>query len=157
VLHEYHVIYSVLYYPRFHTTAVGLGTYYPGYGDNTVLLLPWQVSANNNSYPQGGFWQGVMWSNVYIVCDTLYWWSTQDQSKWDYVDVWMLRNLNSINTSVTLIEPDFSNCLFTMYWHFNHFMFGVSPSRLTTICFSIKCFFLWTFSLSFAGIISRNV
>jgi len=25
----YHVIYSVRYYPRFHLTAVGLGTYYP--------------------------------------------------------------------------------------------------------------------------------
>jgi hypothetical protein len=32
MLHEYHVIYSVRYYPRFHITAVGLGTYYPGYG-----------------------------------------------------------------------------------------------------------------------------
>ena len=25
----YHVIYSFRYYPRFHVTAVGLGTYYP--------------------------------------------------------------------------------------------------------------------------------
>jgi len=29
MLHEYHVTYSVRYYPRFHVTAVGLGTYYP--------------------------------------------------------------------------------------------------------------------------------
>jgi hypothetical protein len=28
MLHEYHIIYSVRYYPRFHITAVGLGTYY---------------------------------------------------------------------------------------------------------------------------------
>jgi hypothetical protein len=28
MLHEYHVIYSVRYYPRFHVTVVGLGTYY---------------------------------------------------------------------------------------------------------------------------------
>jgi hypothetical protein len=28
MLHEYHVIYSVRYYPRFHVTAVGLGTHY---------------------------------------------------------------------------------------------------------------------------------
>jgi hypothetical protein len=28
LLHEYHVIYSVRYYSRFHVTAVGLGTYY---------------------------------------------------------------------------------------------------------------------------------
>jgi hypothetical protein len=28
MLHEYHVIYSVQYYLRFHITAVGLGTYY---------------------------------------------------------------------------------------------------------------------------------
>jgi hypothetical protein len=28
MLHEYHVIYSVWYYTRFHVTAVGLGTYY---------------------------------------------------------------------------------------------------------------------------------
>jgi hypothetical protein len=29
MLYEYHVIYSVRYYPRFHVTAVGFGTYYP--------------------------------------------------------------------------------------------------------------------------------
>jgi hypothetical protein len=29
LLHEYHVVYSVRYYPGFHVTAVGLGTYYP--------------------------------------------------------------------------------------------------------------------------------
>jgi len=29
MLHEYRVIYSVRYYPRFSATAVGLGTYYP--------------------------------------------------------------------------------------------------------------------------------
>jgi len=29
MLHECHVIYSVRYYPRFHVTAVVLGTYYP--------------------------------------------------------------------------------------------------------------------------------
>jgi hypothetical protein len=29
MLHEYHVICSVRYYPWFHKTAVGLGTYYP--------------------------------------------------------------------------------------------------------------------------------
>jgi hypothetical protein len=29
LLHEYHVAYSVRYYPRFHVTAVGFGTYCP--------------------------------------------------------------------------------------------------------------------------------
>jgi hypothetical protein len=29
MLHEYHVIHSIRYYPRFHITAVGVGTYYP--------------------------------------------------------------------------------------------------------------------------------
>jgi hypothetical protein len=29
MLHEYHVIYNMRYYSRFHTTAVGLGTFYP--------------------------------------------------------------------------------------------------------------------------------
>jgi len=28
MLDKYNVIYSILYYPRFHVTAVGLGTYY---------------------------------------------------------------------------------------------------------------------------------
>jgi hypothetical protein len=28
MLHEYHVIYSVRYYLRFHVTVVGLGTYF---------------------------------------------------------------------------------------------------------------------------------
>jgi hypothetical protein len=29
MVHEYHVTYSVRYYPRFHVSAVGLGTYCP--------------------------------------------------------------------------------------------------------------------------------
>jgi hypothetical protein len=29
MIHEYHVIYSVQYYPRFYVSAVGDGTYYP--------------------------------------------------------------------------------------------------------------------------------
>jgi len=29
MLHEYHVIYSVRYYPGFHITVVDLGTHYP--------------------------------------------------------------------------------------------------------------------------------
>jgi len=29
MLYEYHVIYSVRYYPRFHVTSLGLGTYCP--------------------------------------------------------------------------------------------------------------------------------
>jgi hypothetical protein len=35
MLHEYHFIFSVRYYPRFHITALGLG----GYGGTTILLL----------------------------------------------------------------------------------------------------------------------
>jgi hypothetical protein len=33
-------MYSVRYYPRFHTTAVGLGTYYPWIRCSTVLERP---------------------------------------------------------------------------------------------------------------------
>jgi hypothetical protein len=29
MLHGYHVMYNIRYYPRFHVTVVGLGTYYP--------------------------------------------------------------------------------------------------------------------------------
>jgi hypothetical protein len=36
MLHEYHVIYSVRYYPRFHVTAVVLGKYY--------LWIRWHAS-----------------------------------------------------------------------------------------------------------------
>jgi hypothetical protein len=35
---KYHVIYSILYYPWFHATAVGLGTYYPGYWGTTIYI-----------------------------------------------------------------------------------------------------------------------
>ena len=35
----YHAIYSVLYYPRFHVTAVGLGTCYRGHGGQPVLRI----------------------------------------------------------------------------------------------------------------------
>ena len=40
MLHEYHVIYSVRYYPRFHVSAVGLGTYYPRIW---VHYLVWKI------------------------------------------------------------------------------------------------------------------
>jgi len=38
MLHEYHVIDSVRYYPRFHVTAVGLGTYYPRIRRSACIL-----------------------------------------------------------------------------------------------------------------------
>ena len=39
-LQEYHVIYSVRYYPRFHVTVVGLGTYYPRIWGNYCI---WKI------------------------------------------------------------------------------------------------------------------
>jgi hypothetical protein len=39
MLHEYHVIYSVRYYARFHVTAVGVGTYYPWIRGHYFTLL----------------------------------------------------------------------------------------------------------------------
>jgi len=56
MLHEYYVTYSIRYYPRFHVTTVGLGTYYPRirgstcnnnqfnctvHSKNIMLLTPW--------------------------------------------------------------------------------------------------------------------
>jgi hypothetical protein len=40
LLHEYHVIYSVWYYPRFHITTVGLGMYlyYPWIWGHTFIM-----------------------------------------------------------------------------------------------------------------------
>ena len=46
MLHEYHVIYSVRYYPRFHVTAVGLGTYYPWIRGSACIPLP-HIQATN--------------------------------------------------------------------------------------------------------------
>jgi hypothetical protein len=37
MLREYNIIYSVRYYPRFHVTAVGLGTYYPWIRRHTCI------------------------------------------------------------------------------------------------------------------------
>jgi hypothetical protein len=39
MLHGYHVIYGVRYYPRFHVTAVGLGMYYPWIRGHTYVCL----------------------------------------------------------------------------------------------------------------------
>jgi hypothetical protein len=39
MLHEYHVMYSVHYYPRFHITAVSLGTYYPWIRGTTLIRI----------------------------------------------------------------------------------------------------------------------
>jgi hypothetical protein len=36
MLHEYHVIYSIQYYPWFHVTAVGLGMNYPWIQGTTI-------------------------------------------------------------------------------------------------------------------------
>jgi hypothetical protein len=38
MLHEYHVIYSIWYYLRFHVTVVGLGMYYPWTHGGTNVL-----------------------------------------------------------------------------------------------------------------------
>jgi hypothetical protein len=44
MLHEYHVICSVRYYPRFHVTAVGLGTYYPWIrGHYSIIILDYNI------------------------------------------------------------------------------------------------------------------
>jgi hypothetical protein len=41
-------MYSVRYYPRFHVTAVGLGTYYPWIRGSTCFPLPY-IQATNQS------------------------------------------------------------------------------------------------------------
>jgi hypothetical protein len=51
--HEYHVIYSVRYYPRFHLTAVCLVTYYCGYGAQLYIYLKIQVLRNCVSDNEG--------------------------------------------------------------------------------------------------------
>jgi len=38
MLHEYHVIYSVRYYPRIQVTSVDLGTYYPWIRGSACIL-----------------------------------------------------------------------------------------------------------------------
>ena len=46
MLLEYHIIYSVRFYPRFHVTAVRLGTYYPRIIGQPVLQV--QVIEEND-------------------------------------------------------------------------------------------------------------
>jgi len=46
VLHKYHVIYSIQYYPWFHVTAVGLGTYYPRIRGSACILLIKPITLN---------------------------------------------------------------------------------------------------------------
>jgi hypothetical protein len=48
MLHEYHVIYSVWYYPRFHTTAVDLATYYPWIRGRTFILFGVEVISQSS-------------------------------------------------------------------------------------------------------------
>jgi hypothetical protein len=40
MLHEYHVIYSIQYYQRFHATVVGLGMYYLWIQGHTRMSIP---------------------------------------------------------------------------------------------------------------------
>jgi hypothetical protein len=49
MLHEYHVIYSVRYYPQFHVTAVGLGTYYPWIRGHYCIRSPF-ITLTPTSY-----------------------------------------------------------------------------------------------------------
>jgi hypothetical protein len=44
LFHEYHVLYSVRYYLRFHVTAVGLETYYPWIRGHTCTVCWLKVS-----------------------------------------------------------------------------------------------------------------
>jgi ribosomal protein S27AE len=44
MLHEYHIIYSVRYYPRFHVTAVGLGMYQPWIRGHNCIVEYYAVS-----------------------------------------------------------------------------------------------------------------
>jgi hypothetical protein len=44
MLHEYYVIYSVRYYPLFHITAVGLGTYYQWIWGYYRINLHWHIA-----------------------------------------------------------------------------------------------------------------
>jgi hypothetical protein len=48
MLHEHHVIYSVRYYPRFHITAVGLGTYYPWIRTEKTFLCNMSSAKSSN-------------------------------------------------------------------------------------------------------------
>jgi hypothetical protein len=43
MLHDYHVIYNVRYYPRLHVTALGLGTYYPWIRGHTCIRNQYEV------------------------------------------------------------------------------------------------------------------
>jgi len=45
MLHEYHVMYSVQYYPWSHITVVGLGTYFPQKWRSTSI---WFLSYKNS-------------------------------------------------------------------------------------------------------------
>ena len=51
MLHEYHVTYSVRYYPRYHVTAAGLGTCYPRIQGSAFYFLqnvPSALETDNN-------------------------------------------------------------------------------------------------------------
>ena len=59
----YHVIYSVRYYPRFHVTAVGLGTYYPWIRGSACSLM----TKRNELWvctTIGSLASGLRWSKV---------------------------------------------------------------------------------------------
>ena len=42
MLHKYHVIYCVRYYPQFHVITVSFGTYYPWIQGSAYILITWQ-------------------------------------------------------------------------------------------------------------------
>ena len=51
MLHAYHVIYNFRYHPRFHVTAVGIGTYYPwirGYSFYFLQNVPSVLETDDN-------------------------------------------------------------------------------------------------------------
>jgi hypothetical protein len=54
MLHEYHVMYSVPYYPRFDVTAVGHGTYYPWIWEQYCTLVSTEVIRRNGPKRKAG-------------------------------------------------------------------------------------------------------
>jgi hypothetical protein len=81
LLHKYHVKYSVQYYPRFHVTAVGLGTYYPwiravayqrgGFGEGgstPTKILSFDTAEPNSQFREIYFCNNLIWIRVSFIC-----------------------------------------------------------------------------------------
>jgi len=104
MIHDYHVMYSVRYYPRLHVTAVGLGTYYPRIWWSACVWHRLRVM---------GFFEPV---ELVVLCSGRY-----RSGRWGQRSTWNLSTRRSIADELQNHQHPRDNTRFCILWNVDAF------------------------------------